>query len=118
MTRLASFSDRSVTAAAAIGLGLAGMMVTAFPMLIGDATSSDLVWAALTTVAAAALLVGIVVKASGNRRGVAAGLLVLGSPAPALAWFWLPPVYLVSIAIPALAVVSMAHRPDATAVAA
>lgn len=68
--------------------------------------------------AAAALLAGIVVKASGNRRGLAAGLLVLGSPAPALAWFWLPPVYLVSIAIAVLALVSMAYRPDATAVAA
>jgi hypothetical protein len=56
------------------------------------------------------LVVGVLLR---GRRPMVSTLIVVGAVAPALAWFWLPPTYLLSLAI-VLAALGAHHTTAAT----
>jgi hypothetical protein len=94
MQRLTNFAGTAVMMLAAIGVAMSVAMI---PVVASVDDPGDLLWIVALGVFAAALVAGLVMQST--RPGLATILFVLGSPAPAVAWFWLPPVYLLSLAI-------------------
>jgi hypothetical protein len=99
MQRLTSVAGTAVIVLAAIGIAIA---VTVLPVL-GSEGPDALPWILPVTLLGAALVAGLVLRTS--RPWLATVLLVVGAAAPAVAWFWLPPVYLLSLAIVVAALV-------------
>jgi hypothetical protein len=89
-------------------IGMTGALGAVFVLLSGDVTAGAVAWAVACGVLALCLLAGVLTH---DRKPVRATvLLVVGSPAIAVAWFWLPPAYLLSVA---LAVAALMCRPRA-----
>lgn len=108
--RVPTFADRAVIVLAAIGASIAA---TLLPLLgsagqIGDAGALDLLWFFGACALGAALVAGLVVRDS--RPRVSTTLLIVGALAPSVAWFWLPPVWLISVGIVVTAVMSARER--------
>jgi hypothetical protein len=102
----ASRSGVLLTVLAVLGLGLAA---TTMPFLLAagfyDGIDVEgIVWVLVTLVFAVPLLIGLIRGERGTEPSTA--LLVIGSPAPSIAWLWLPPVWLLTIAIAVTALVS------------
>lgn len=100
MQRLTNFAGTAVMVLAAIGIA---MSVAMLPVLASVDDPGDLLWILALAGFAAALVGGLVTQST--RPRLASLLFVVGAPAPAVAWFWFPPVYLVSLAIVVAALV-------------
>jgi hypothetical protein len=112
--RFRNLADKTLLALVAVG---AAIGVTLVPFLIGSVAASnvaEVVWAAGAAVLAGMLVVGMVLR--GRRPVMSTTLLVVGAAAPALAWFWLPPTYLLSLAI-VLAALGAHHHAGTAAMA-
>ena len=81
----------------------------------GELSSAETLWIAGAMTLGAVLLCGLVLRAQSPSSRLATTLLVLGAPAPALAWFWLPPSYLLSAIVIVLALAT--HRREVGPVA-
>jgi hypothetical protein len=96
---------------AVVGLCLAA---TTLPWLVVGFTDGfdvgGIVWILATLAVAVPLLVGLIRRERGTEPSTP--LLLIGSLAPSFAWFWLPPVYLLTVAI---AVSALASRPRSSA---
>ena len=62
----------------------------------GELSTGERFWVIGVTVLGVALIAGIVVRVRGERPVLGTMLLAIASPAPAMAWFWFPPLYLLS----------------------
>ena len=104
-------SDRSIIALVIVaGLG----MVAPTPFLILLATgleTAEVLWVLGSASLAAILATGLVLRLNGGRPVFSTVLLVLGAFAPSTAWFWLPPVYLLTAAIIVTALLTVRKRP-------
>lgn len=106
--RFSGASQNLVFVLGAIGLAPSFMILQ---LLVTQRLSSFQVLWILGAVALSTLLViGLVLRGRETRPALSTVLLVLGSPAPSIAVFWLPPVYLLSVAIAATAIVSAPRR--------
>jgi hypothetical protein len=95
--RFRDLADKALLVLVAVG---AGVGFTLMPFLIGSVAArniAEVVWTAGAAVLAAMLVIGIILR--GRRPRLSTTLIVIGAAAPALAWFWLPPTYLLSLAI-------------------
>ena len=81
----------------------------------GELSSAETLWIAGAMTLGAVLLCGLVLRAQSPSSRLATTRLVLGAPAPALAWFWLPPSYLLSAIVIVLALAT--HRREVGPVA-
>lgn len=100
MQRVTNFAGTAVLVLAAIGVA---MSVAMLPVVASVDDPGDLVWILALVLFAGALVSGLVMQST--RPRLASLLFVVGAPAPAVAWFWLPPVYLLSLAIVVAALV-------------
>lgn len=82
----------------------------------GDLSTNEVAWIAAATALGGVLLAGLVLRLREQAPRLATGLMVIGAPAPALAWFWLPPLYLLSAVLVVLALVTHPRRSPAVAV--
>ncbi len=101
----------------AIALAALGVMPgMSLLVLLGSAGDSDsrneLYWVLSALALSAVLLSGVIVRAKKTRPRIGTALLVVGAPAPAVAWFWFPPLYLLSLAILVAALLSAPRRPS------
>ena len=69
----------------------------------GDLSAKETVWVIGVTLLGLALLAGIIFRVRGDRRVLGTTLLAVAAPAPAMAWFWIPPLYLLSAVLLVLA---------------
>lgn len=67
--------------------------------------TSEVLWILGSITLAGLLAVGLVLHLTTNRPSLATILLLVGSFAPSAAWFWLPPIYLLTVAIIVVALV-------------
>lgn len=72
----------------------------------GDLTTRDQIQIVVITMLGVVLLFGLVLRVRGDRPVLATTLLAGASPAPAMALFWFPPVYLLSAALLVMALVT------------
>jgi hypothetical protein len=93
-----------VIALASLGAAPASMLPQI--LVTEQVSDTDVLWLIGAFALAAALIGGIVLRVRGSVSRWSTALLLIGSPAPSLAMFWLPPVYLLSLAIAVLAIVS------------
>ena len=104
-------TPRSTTVLIAVaGLGI----IAPFPFvaLLGTGLRSrELLWVLGSFALAAVLAVGLGLRLRTQRPVTSTGLLLVGAFAPSLAWFWLPPVYLVTVAIMVVAVYTARNEP-------
>lgn len=83
-----------------------------FVALLGTGLKSqELLWVLGSFALAAILAIGLGLRLRTNRPVISTGLLLVGAFAPSLAWFWLPPVYLVTVAIMVVAVFTARNEP-------
>jgi hypothetical protein len=109
-TELATTTLR-VLAAISIGM-VVSLLPALLPWALDDGLGwSEVVWVLGANLLAAALAVGLYLRR--RRPLLSTALLVVGSLAPSLAWFWLPPVYLVTVAIAVAAIITTPSRPVA-----
>lgn len=103
--RFAGASEQLVVVLAAIGMAPSLMLVQ---LLVTQSLSIlGLLWIVVAVAMAGMLLAGLVLRSRDRRPVLSTVLLVLGCPAPSFAVFWLPPVYLLSVAIAMTAIASM-----------
>jgi hypothetical protein len=107
-SRTARRAELLLTVCAIVGLGVVASTV---PVLLGAGLVDGIdvggvVWGVATLAVAGCLLVGLVRRLNGSAHSTV--LLVAGSPAPAMAWFWLPPVWLLAVGIAVTALISRA----------
>jgi predicted cobalt transporter CbtA len=81
-----------------------------------DLSANEITWIAASTALGIALLAGLVLRLREQAPRSATGLMAIGAPAPAMAWFWLPPLYLLSAVLLVLALAT--HPRPSPAVAA
>lgn len=109
MSRPQQIASLAVTVLASIGILVA---VSLLPLLgtgdNGALTGRERVWIAAVFVLGLVLLAGLVLRLREQSPRLATALLALGSPAPALAWFWMPPLYALSVVL--LVLVFVTHR--------
>ena len=72
----------------------------------GDLTTREQIQIVCITALGVVLLVGLVLRARGDRPVLGTALLAGASPAPAMALFWFPPVYVLSAALLVMALVT------------
>ena len=94
-TRKQSIFSTVLVVAVAIAIGISVSVIAHLATSFDD--RGTVAWASLVLALAAALVVGLALRAS--RPTLSTTLLLVGALAPSVAWFWLPPVYLVSVAI-------------------
>ena len=105
---------REIAALAVIILASIGVMIafTLLPLLgqsgSGSPTSGERWWIVSATAVGALLLGGLVLRLREQSPRLATTLMALGAPAPALAWFWFPPLYALSAVL--LVLVFVTHR--------
>lgn len=109
-TPVPTFADRVLIVLATIGASVAA---TLLPLLgsagdIGSASAGDLMWFVGSVALGAALVFGLLHR--DKRPNLSTALLVVGSLAPSVAWYWLPPMWLLSIGIAAAALISARGR--------
>ena len=101
-------ADRALLVLVAVGAGIGASLLPWLAASIVNGNVGEIVWIAVVAGLTAPLVVGLIVRAT--RPLLSAGLLVVGAAAPALAWFWLPPVYLLSFAIAVTAIGSARYQ--------
>lgn len=104
-TARTSIAETGLVVAAAMGMAVG---LTLWPLLGTGADASDVVWVLVATALSAALGAGLWLR--GRRPVVGTALLVVGALAPSVAWFWLPPVYLLTGVIAVLALLTVPRR--------
>lgn len=83
-----------------------------FTALLGTGlTAQELLWVLGALALAAILALGLGLRLKTHRPVLSTALLVVGAFAPSLAWFWLPPVYLITAAIIIVAVFTARNEP-------
>jgi hypothetical protein len=116
-SRTVAISGQLVVVLAVVGLGIVAstgpvMLAAGF---IEGVDAVGVVWCVATLAVAMSLLLGLIRRLNGREHSTV--LLVVGSPAPAIAWFWLPPMFLLAVAIAATALLSRAPiQPTGTGV--
>lgn len=100
-----SIAETALVVAAATGMAIG---LTLWPLLGTGADAGDVVWVLAATALSAALGAGLWLR--GRRPVVGTALVVVGALAPSVAWFWLPPVYLLSVVITVLALLTLPRR--------
>jgi hypothetical protein len=105
---------------AAIGLAALGVFpgVALMPLLgAGLAHSGELwthlgemIWLIAVMALTATLFAGMILRAKEIKPRTSTLLLVLGAPAPSVAFFWLPPLYLLSVLVLIAALLSAPRR--------
>lgn len=94
------------------GLGI----VAPFPFLVLLGTglkTLEVLWILGSIALAGLLAAGLVLRLTVDRPVVSTVLLVIGAFAPSTAWFWLPPVYLLTVSIVAVALITARNGPIA-----
>jgi hypothetical protein len=90
-------------------IGITGGFGAVLVLVSSDRTLGGALWAGACVALSACLVAGLV---SHDRRPARSTvLLVIGCPAIALAWFWLPPAYLLSVVLAVAAVISRPRAP-------
>lgn len=110
MTTQQGISLPNATLIVVAGLGI----VAPFPFLALLGTglkTQELLWVLGCVALAAILALGLSLRFKTRRPVVSTALLMVGAFAPSLAWFWLPPVYLVTAAIMIVALVTARSDP-------
>ena len=95
-------------------LVLAGLAATPAVALIallgsgdnGDLTTREQIQIVGITALGVVLVVGLVLRVRGDRPVLATALLAGASPAPTMALFWFPPVYVLSVALLVMALIT------------
>jgi hypothetical protein len=110
---MASSRTASLTAVLLIVFAVLGVSIAATPLpwaaaLMDGFELGGLLWGLGSLAFGAALFVGLLRRLNGTMGSTM--LLVVGSPAPSVAWFWLPPVYLLTVAIAVTALMSRPRR--------
>ena len=82
----------------------------------GDLSANEIAWIVAASGLGTALLAGLVLRLREQSPRFATSLMVIGAPAPALAWFWLPPLYLLSAVLLVLTLMTHPRRSAAVAV--
>ncbi len=95
-----------VSAALSAEVGLAYLIAA-----VGDRSAPAGILALVVLACAGALVLGFCIRST--RRVASTTLLCVGAAGPALAMFWLPPIYLVSVAIIVLALATTPRRKPA-----
>ena len=95
--------------------GLAATPAVALIALLGSGDNGDLSTVAkiqivFITALGVVLLAGLVLRVRGDRPVLATALLAGASPAPAMALFWFPPVYVLSAALLIMALITHPRR--------
>lgn len=109
---------RQIASAAVTVLGSIGVMLalSLLPLLgaadSGSATSREVAWVATVLVLGAVLFAGMILRFREQSPRLATTLMAIGSPVPAMAWFWLPPLYVMSAVL--LILVFVTHRREPT----
>jgi hypothetical protein len=106
--RFSQLADTALLVLVAIGVAIGVTVVPVLGNAIADRSIGGIVWVVAVAALAAALVVGVVLRT--KRPTLATVLLTIGAAVPALAWFWLPPTYLLSVAIAVTAIASTPHR--------
>lgn len=94
------------------GLG----MIAPFPFLALLGTglkTAEILWVLGSIALAAVLAAGLVLRLRGRNPVVSTVLLLVGAFAPTTAWFWMPPVYLLTLAIITITLLTARSRPTA-----
>lgn len=89
-------------------------VVAPFPFLglLGTGIGTvEMVWVIGSIALAGVLAAGLVLRIREERAMLSTALMVVGAFAPTVAWFWLPPVYLLTGVIIVTAIVTSRHRP-------
>ncbi len=103
-----SWSTLALMIAAAMGIVAPGP----FLILLGAGLEpAELLWVLGSNALAGVLALGLGVRLVYGRPVISTGLLLVGAFAPSSAWFWLPPVYLLTAAIVVLALVTARNPP-------
>ena len=108
VARVTGVSEKLVIALSALGAAPSFMML---PLLVTQLSALGMLWMLGALTLSVLLMIGLVWRARETRPVLSTAFLVLGSPAPSLAVFWLPPIYLFSVAIAVTALVSAPRRP-------
>ena len=112
LTTIRRHSSISVIVLAALGV-LPG---SALLVLLGSAASwadtGEMIWVLGALALTGVLMGGLILRAREARPRLATALLVIGAPAPSVAFFWFPPLYLLSMAIVAAALLSAPRDPS------
>lgn len=107
-----TYSTRSsslvLTALAVVGIAIGTTSIPIAVSFADEMSGADFLWPALVMTFTTLLCVGLALLTA--RPQAATALLTIGAAAPALAWFWLPPVYLLTAAIAITAVATRRRR--------
>lgn len=105
-----TWSNTAAIALAALGV-FPGM---ALLPLLGTGTwwtnLGEMIWITTAMTLTATLLAGMIFRAKEIKPRTGTLLLVVGAPAPSAAFFWLPPIYLLSVLILIAALLSAPRR--------
>ncbi len=83
-----------------------------FVALLGTGIkTAEIAWMLGCLGLAAVLAAGLVLRLRGTSQLVSTALLVVGAFSPSVAWFWMPPVYLVTVAIIVMALATFRSQP-------
>lgn len=115
--RVSKRSADLVLPLAALACAPASMLLP-FAVISHPTGAFELAWTAGSVILSALLILGLVFRVRGQAPGWSTTLLVIGAPAPSLAFFWLPPVYLLSAAVVVAALASLSAARSAGAIPA
>ncbi len=118
-TRIHDRSDQLVVVLAAIGSLPSTMLLPLLAMVgseEGGASRGEVLWVLGAVALAGLLIAGLILRVRQTRPRLATAMLVLGAPAPSLAFFWLPPIYLLSLGILGTALASASSHSSRTPV--
>ena len=107
-SRLTRLREPALTMLAVAGIFPAFSLLPLLVFEAGNLDAGEFAWSIGALVLGAALLAGLVVRVSSPSTSTA--LFVVGAAAPSVAWFWLPPVYLLSVLIVVVALVDARPR--------
>lgn len=103
-------SHEVAIALAAVGVLPGASLLVLLGSEAGWADRSEMYWVLSALALTVVLFAGVVVRARGIRPRRGTLLLLLGAPAPSVAWFWFPPFYLLSLAILVATLLSAPQR--------
>ena len=107
-------SSLLLTILVGIGIAIGTTSILIGASFAGEMSGVEFVWTALAVTLTALLGAGLALRPS--RPQASTALLTIGAAAPAVAWFWLPPIYLLSAAIVIATIATRGrHRPVRTA---
>lgn len=89
-------------------------IIAPFPFLALLGTglkTAELLWVLGSIALAGVLAGGLALRLRGRNPIISTVLLVVGAFAPSAAWFWMPPVYLLTLAVIGMALFTARNRP-------